>query len=234
MKNQNLSGSNILYTSKRSFIKELYHNFIVFKVEHKSAILKVIFSIYIVIGLLVSSLAGYKAYAYASTGSFNTVKNQDNKQQINEVKHILADVVKYDNGTITVEYNGQYHEFTSNSKYVDYAKEQYTELAEYKCPTYIIVDSNGNIDEDTEQFDNSDKVAVDARQGYIDNNKSNPEGFKVSYTDDSYYIDNEYLNKYVCYNAVNGDIESWLSSEDMHEYMKENWNNKIPVTGMPQ
>jgi hypothetical protein len=166
-----------------------------------------------------------------NTTSINTVSNTN---KVNLVKHDLANVTNYENGMITVEYNGQYHQFTSNSKYIDYANEQYTELAQYNSCTYIVINNNGNIDEDTEAFDKDAKTVVDARTSYINNNKDNPNAFKVTYTDGSYYIDNQYLGKYVCYNASNGDVQSWKGSEDMHEYMKSHWNNnKVPVTGVP-
>lgn len=189
-------------------------------------------------GIIISSFVGYNGYTYASTSvNINQVQVQQAKEfnTNKEMLHRLATVTDYnkDTGIITVNYNGQYHQFTSNSQYQDYAKEQYSQLAQYKICTLIVIDNNGNIDEDTKAFDSSANIVVDARTNYINNNKDNPNGFKTNYEDGSYEISNKYINRYICYNAVNKDCQSWLSDEDMQDYIKTHWNKKIPVTGVP-
>jgi hypothetical protein len=85
MKNVN-QNDKVLYTSKRSFIKELYHNFIIFKVENKSTILKAMFGIYLICGIMVSGLISTKAYAYMNR---NTISNTvQAKQNIEEWKRV--------------------------------------------------------------------------------------------------------------------------------------------------
>jgi hypothetical protein len=66
--NQNLCAS------KRTFVKELYNNFIIFKVENKNMILKVMFGIYLICGIVLSGFISNKAYVYMNNNTYNKVE----------------------------------------------------------------------------------------------------------------------------------------------------------------